>query len=362
MNKKILLKVIMIVFVLLFTVYPHYTKAITLSDIITGGDTFLKKDNKNEKDVFDEKNEREAVDQLYYILIGIAILVAIVTGMVLGIQFITSGAAGQAKVKEKLIPYILGLFVAFGAFGIWRIALNLGRTLLEAPPAYLMSTDVVSVVMVSKGDNDRKNEIGYSGNPEDVTVNERQRLGIYIANAESMSLPIARGRVKIKLSNKMEKSSDTDRWVGVGPIVGHSTLEVDASSVSGKNGYNAWYDASTSEIVFEYSDLNNVPAVGSGEQLVSFEIKISEEFQLPDDSLPEFSLSDKNTTMGYGTYNVTMSGMKYYDVENNDITKNVASEKSNYELKIKYWIDTESWGEVWRDGAPGFLSWIPIGK
>ena len=45
--------------------------------------------------------------------------------MVIGIQFITSGVEGKAKVKEKLIPYGVGCVVAFGAFGIWRLVLNI---------------------------------------------------------------------------------------------------------------------------------------------------------------------------------------------------------------------------------------------
>ena len=60
----------------------------------------------------------------------IGILIAIV-GIVLGIQFITSGVAGKAKVKEKIIIYVLGIFIIFGGFGIWRIAINVGKDLLQ---------------------------------------------------------------------------------------------------------------------------------------------------------------------------------------------------------------------------------------
>ena len=49
---------------------------------------------------------------------------AVIIGMVLGIQFITAGVSGQAKVKEKLIPYGVGCVVAFGAFGIWKVVIN----------------------------------------------------------------------------------------------------------------------------------------------------------------------------------------------------------------------------------------------
>lgn len=68
--------------------------------------------------------KKSGVDQIYFTMLTIAIVLAFFVGAVLGIQFITSGAVGQAKVKEKLIPYALGAFVIFGAFGIWRIAYN----------------------------------------------------------------------------------------------------------------------------------------------------------------------------------------------------------------------------------------------
>lgn len=350
--KRYIPKILIIAVILMFSVVSNcnYSRAVSLSEIITGGEQFLKKGESNRDELFDADKEQEAVDQVYYILLGIAIIAAFVVGAVLGIQFITSGAAGQAKVKEKLIPYVVGLFVVFGAFGIWKIALNLGRTLLEAPPAYLASTDEASITITSASSSDRKNKIGYSGNREDVTVKERQQIGIYVVNGDAVDLPVARGRIKLNVSGKMDKSSDTDRWVGVGPMDGQSSVNIDTASITGKNGYKAWYDSSTNEIVFEYSDLNNVPNLVTGAQLFCFDISISEGFRLPDDSMPEFKIKDTDTTMGYGTYNVDITSMKFYDKENNDITRNVNCKESKYELKIKYWIDTDSWGEVWRDG------------
>lgn len=41
--------------------------------------------------------------------------------------FIISSAEGKAKVSETLVAYIAGCFVVFGAFGIWRFAVNTGN-------------------------------------------------------------------------------------------------------------------------------------------------------------------------------------------------------------------------------------------
>ena len=37
------------------------------------------------------------------------------------------GTEGQAKVKEMIIPFVVGCVIVFGAFGIWKIALSVGK-------------------------------------------------------------------------------------------------------------------------------------------------------------------------------------------------------------------------------------------
>lgn len=50
-----------------------------------------------------------------------------VVGIIIGIQFMVASAEDKAKVKETLVPYIVGCIVIFGAFTIWSIAVNLGQ-------------------------------------------------------------------------------------------------------------------------------------------------------------------------------------------------------------------------------------------
>jgi hypothetical protein len=47
-------------------------------------------------------------------------------GTVLGIKFMLGSIEEKAKIKEVLIPYILGCVVVFGAYGIWRLVITLG--------------------------------------------------------------------------------------------------------------------------------------------------------------------------------------------------------------------------------------------
>lgn len=44
-------------------------------------------------------------------------------------QFITGSIEGKAKIKEALVPYIIGCIVVFGAFFIWRTLVNTGNSL-----------------------------------------------------------------------------------------------------------------------------------------------------------------------------------------------------------------------------------------
>lgn len=102
-----------------------------LGDIIEGGDIFYNAGD-NQQPVFNENAIEEGTTELYFIVLGIGIAVAVIIGIVLGIQLITSGAEGQAKVKEKLLPYVVGCIVIFGGLGIWRAVVSIAQS-LSAP-------------------------------------------------------------------------------------------------------------------------------------------------------------------------------------------------------------------------------------
>ena len=54
-------------------------------------------------------------------------------GTIIGIQFMIASAEDKAKVKEALVPYIIGCVVIFGAFTIWSIVVNIGQDIIPAP-------------------------------------------------------------------------------------------------------------------------------------------------------------------------------------------------------------------------------------
>ena len=57
----------------------------------------------------------------------------LLVGTIIGIQFMLASAEDKAKVKEALVPYIIGCVVIFGAFTIWSIAVKLGQDIAPTP-------------------------------------------------------------------------------------------------------------------------------------------------------------------------------------------------------------------------------------
>ena len=72
----------------------------------------------------DQTTLKVASNDIYNMLSSIGMVISVVVGIVLGIIYMMSSAVDKAKVKESLMPYLIGSFVIFGAFGIWKIFIN----------------------------------------------------------------------------------------------------------------------------------------------------------------------------------------------------------------------------------------------
>lgn len=88
---------------------------------ISEADEFVGKADTNK---IDQVKLSNSVKNLYYILIAIAIVFAIIVGTYLSIKLITSSTKEKAVAKQNFIAYVIGCTVAFGAFGIWRILMS----------------------------------------------------------------------------------------------------------------------------------------------------------------------------------------------------------------------------------------------
>ena len=70
-----------------------------------------------------------ASNDIYNLLSSIGMIIAVVVGIILGITYMLVAAEEKAKVKESLIPYVIGCIVIFGAFGIWKLLINIFKVL-----------------------------------------------------------------------------------------------------------------------------------------------------------------------------------------------------------------------------------------
>lgn len=133
-------KVVILAIIFMATFVP-ISNAFTIDDILTQGEGFLEEGEKNNEykedehgnvissPALDEGRLKESVNQVYNILLTIGIVLSVLLGAILGIKYMVGSIEDQAKIKETLIPYALGCFVVFGAFGIWKIIINLGQSI-----------------------------------------------------------------------------------------------------------------------------------------------------------------------------------------------------------------------------------------
>lgn len=94
----------------------------SLEDLIQDGDAFLSKGETNRVDQTALQNFSKT---MYNILLAIGVVVAVIVGAMIGIKLMASSVDEQAEAKKLVIPYIVGCFILFGGFGIWKIIINI---------------------------------------------------------------------------------------------------------------------------------------------------------------------------------------------------------------------------------------------
>lgn len=121
--KKLLIN-IMVIFIILFNLFIPNEYAGPLQDIMNRAEGFVN-NGENGGNVINNDALKEGSNTLYNVLLVIGIAVAFIWGIVLGIQFVTGSLGEKADVKKNLIVYVIGCIIIFGAFGIWRLLLQL---------------------------------------------------------------------------------------------------------------------------------------------------------------------------------------------------------------------------------------------
>lgn len=92
------------------------------TDVFSDAREFINRGKDGQSD-FDIDNFKMNIDTIYNILLTIGIAITVIVGGVLGIKFMAASAEDKAKIKESMIPYIVGCIVIYGAFFIWKLAI-----------------------------------------------------------------------------------------------------------------------------------------------------------------------------------------------------------------------------------------------
>lgn len=128
---KSVIRKIFLVVVVLMILFSINTKVFALSEIISDGQSFLQKADQSKADI-DVAGLQDLSGYLYNILLAAGVVIAVIVATILGIQFMLGGAEGQAKVKEMLVPFVVGCVIVFGGFGFWKIAMTVGNKIDNA--------------------------------------------------------------------------------------------------------------------------------------------------------------------------------------------------------------------------------------
>ncbi|MCI8617113.1 MAG: hypothetical protein HFJ60_02500 [Clostridia bacterium] len=128
MKVKSLIIISLIVIINIMFSCINMVQAAGIGDVITGGDNFMQAGNSGEIGI-DHSKLQDTSKTINNILIIVGMCVAVVISSVLGIKFMLGSVDEKAQVKDALVPFVIGCMVVFGAFGIWRIFINIGYKL-----------------------------------------------------------------------------------------------------------------------------------------------------------------------------------------------------------------------------------------
>ena len=120
--KRVLIIIICIIFILSI---PRYSQALSFDELWNSGIDFLNA-SQNSESVVPQESQMQGISQtVSNILLTIAIGVTLISGALMGINIIIQSAEEKAKIKESMVPWMIGIIIAFGAYGIWKITMQI---------------------------------------------------------------------------------------------------------------------------------------------------------------------------------------------------------------------------------------------
>ena len=126
MSKNIkIISMILISTLLIFNI-PIYSNA--FDDIISAGQDFLNPEDggggSTPVAAPTQDDLQPLSNMVSNVLLTIALAVTLISAVIMGISFAIQSVEDKAKIKESMIPWVIGIIISFGAYGIWRITMS----------------------------------------------------------------------------------------------------------------------------------------------------------------------------------------------------------------------------------------------
>lgn len=96
----------------------------SIDDAINDAENFVAKTDNSVKTV-EESDLQNFSNSFYNILLTAGTAIAVIVGIIIGIQYMLGSVEQKADFKKLLIPYVVGCIVVFGSFGIWKMVIEI---------------------------------------------------------------------------------------------------------------------------------------------------------------------------------------------------------------------------------------------
>lgn len=101
----------------------------SIDDAINDANDFVKQ-AESDIGIVEESSLQKFSNSFYNIFLIVGTAIAVIVGIVIGITYMLGSIEEKADIKEMLIPYAVGCTVIFGAFGIWKMVIEIMNNIL----------------------------------------------------------------------------------------------------------------------------------------------------------------------------------------------------------------------------------------
>lgn len=125
---KLILFVILFLIIFIFIIHTQVYAAASMGGIIDDAKDFVSGDIDTDKSIHISatSDKLQSLSKIINnVLLTVAIIAAFISIALMGINFMVQSSEEKAKVKESMIPFVIGAIISFGAFGIWKVTVLL---------------------------------------------------------------------------------------------------------------------------------------------------------------------------------------------------------------------------------------------